>query len=263
MRREIHIFFTALMFYTRIPCPSWVDHREDYINKATRYFPLIGWIVGGISALVLIGASFLWNIYISVLLSMIASVWITGAFHEDGFADVCDGIGGGWTKERILTIMKDSRLGTFGTAGLIFILLIKFFLLLEIIQTISNYYLFIVAFIISGHSLSRFIAVTFIFTHPYARDDESSKTKPVAKSPGLKNLWLAAVFMILPLLGLHFVLKSAWVWVLILPVYLSKMYLAGIFQRKIGGYTGDCLGATQQVSEIVFYLSLIAIWKFI
>src|SRR6476660_1907869 len=99
MKRQLRIFFTALMFYTRIPCPKNIDHNTDYLNKASRYFHLVGWIVGSVA----FGAFCLFNYLIgpeiAVLLSMIASILVTGAFHEDGFADVCDGFGGGWTKE--------------------------------------------------------------------------------------------------------------------------------------------------------------------
>ena len=119
MKKQVHIFFTALMFYTRVPCPKNIDHNPDYLNKASRYFPLIGWIVGAIAFGVYAAASWLWNAEIGMVLSMIASVLVTGAFHEDGFADVCDGFGGGWTKTKILTIMKDSAIGAYGAIGLV------------------------------------------------------------------------------------------------------------------------------------------------
>ncbi|MDX2302782.1 MAG: adenosylcobinamide-GDP ribazoletransferase [Microscillaceae bacterium] len=262
MREEIRIFFTALMFYTRIPCPVWVDHSPEYINKATRYFPLIGWIVGGASALVFLGAAFLWNTPIGLVIAMGASVWITGAFHEDGFADVCDGFGGGWTKERILEIMKDSRLGAYGTVGLFFIFILKFFLLLQILTDFSQQPFLILIIFISAHSLSRFVAATFIFSHPYARDDAQSKIKPVAVKPAILNLWIAAFGAAVPLLALAWWMQSVWVLGLLFPVYGIKMYLAAYFTKKIGGYTGDCLGATQQMCEVVFYMNLMLLCKF-
>jgi len=132
MKLQIRYFLTAVLFFTRIPCPKWVDHSPEFINKSSRYFPLVGMVVGGIGALGYFGSQFVLPIDIAIIISMIATVWITGAFHEDGFADVCDGFGGGWTKEKILTIMKDSRLGTFGVSGLIFILGLKFLALLHL-----------------------------------------------------------------------------------------------------------------------------------
>ena len=125
---ELQLFLAAVMFYTRIPVSQNVGYSEVSLQKSIRYFPLIGWIVGGLSALLFLGLSLLpLPTTVVVLLSMVASIWVTGAFHEDGFADVCDGFGGGWTKEKILAIMKDSRLGTYGAIGLFLLLLCPFF----------------------------------------------------------------------------------------------------------------------------------------
>ncbi len=253
MKKEIHIFFTALMFFTRIPCPKWVDHHSEYLRLSSKYFPLVGIIVGCIGAAIFYGASFLFTIEISILLSMIATIYTTGAFHEDGFADVCDGFGGGWTKDKILLIMKDSRLGTYGTIGLVSILSLKFIALKEV----EIYYIPLV--IISGHSLSRFIATMLIYTHPYVRDTEDSKAKPAAKSMSLLMLMISGIFGIAPL----FFFKNPWIFLVLIPMYLSKMYLAAKFKKWIGGQTGDCAGAVQQLSEVVFYLTIITLWKYI
>ena len=175
MNRQVKIFFTAVMFFTRIPCPKWVDHSEEYLNKASMYFPLIGWIVGGFSALIFWVSIFLFPVSISLIFSMIASILITGAFHEDGFADVCDGFGGGWTKEKILEIMKDSRVGSYGVIGMI-----KSWD--KICRIISNKCSHLIPItLIAGHSISRFASTTIIFTHSYVRENEDSKAKPLAK----------------------------------------------------------------------------------
>jgi adenosylcobinamide-GDP ribazoletransferase len=259
MTNELRIFFTALMFYTKIPCPAWVDHSEEYLNKATRYFPLIGWIVGGFSALVYFSASFLLPASVSVILSMVASVLITGAFHEDGFADVCDGFGGGWTKEKILLIMKDSRVGAYGVIGLIMILLLKYSLLLDCPPA------FLPFILISAHSLSRFAASTFIYTHKYVRENDDSKIKPVAKGISISFLFIAGIFGLFPLLFTAVYFDNYFLLLIMIPVFISKWLLARYFQKWIGGYTGDCLGTTQQVAEVIFYLfSLIILsWKYI
>ncbi|WP_282081518.1 adenosylcobinamide-GDP ribazoletransferase [Aquimarina algiphila] len=253
MKKEIYIFFTALMFFTRIPCPKWVNHDPQYLRLSSKYFPLIGIIVGSIGALIYYGASFLFSTEISLLLSILATVYATGAFHEDGFADVCDGFGGGWTKEKILLIMKDSRLGTYGTVGLLLILGVKFAALRE---TNTSY---IPLILISGHSLSRFIATTLIFTHPYVRDAEDSKAKPAAKSMTISMLIISSIFGIAPL----FFFKNPWIFLTLIPMYVSKIFLAYKFKKWIGGQTGDCAGAVQQLSEVVFYLTIIALWKYI
>ncbi|MDO6760049.1 adenosylcobinamide-GDP ribazoletransferase [Tamlana sp. 2_MG-2023] len=253
MKRELQIFLTAMMFFTRIPCPKWVNHEPEFLTKSSKYFSLIGIIVGSIGALVYYGASFIFSTEISIALSMVATIYTTGAFHEDGFADVCDGLGGGWTKEKILLIMKDSRLGTYGAAGLGLILGIKFLALTD------TPVLLIPLTIISGHSLSRFIATTLIYTHPYVRDTDDSKAKPAAKSMSFFMLVSSAVFGILPL----FFFKTPLIFLCIIPCYLAKMYLAAKFKKWIGGQTGDCAGAVQQFSEVIFYLSALALWKFI
>ena len=253
MKKQIDIFFTALMFFTRIPCPKWINHDPDYLRQSSKYFPLVGILVGSIGALLFYGFAFLFPKEIAILLSMIATIYTTGAFHEDGFADVCDGFGGGWTKEKILLIMKDSRLGTYGVIGISVVLALKFFALYHTPTSL------IPIVLISGHALSRFIATTLIYTHPYVRDTEDSKAKPAAKSMSTTMLAISGIFGLLPL----FFFKTPWIPIVLIPVYLSKVFLGRKFKKWIGGQTGDCAGAVQQLSELIFYLSLIALWKFI
>lgn len=268
MKKELHIFFTALMFYTRIPCPKNIDHHPDYLNKASRYFPLIGWIVGTISFSVYYLSASVFTSETAIILSMIAGILTTGAFHEDGFADVCDGFGGGWTKEKILVIMKDSAIGAYGAIGLVLLFLLKFQGLVQLLDDSDNstFIIYNSTFIIfmlfvAAHSVSRLAAVSIVFTHNYSREDASSKSKPIAQSYTWREVLGALFFGLLPLFILSF-----FHWQLILaliPVFLTRFFMARYFQKWIDGYTGDCLGATQQVGEVVFYLSIIALWKFI
>ncbi|SEA96394.1 cobalamin-5'-phosphate synthase [Flavobacterium gillisiae] len=264
MKKEIHIFFTALMFYTRIPCPRNIDHNPDYLNKASRYFPLIGWIVGSVAFGIFWLFNYLLGPEIAVIFSMIASVLLTGAFHEDGFADVCDGFGGGWTKEKILMIMKDSAIGAYGAIGVVLLLLLKYHSLSRIVSSeIPNLNSEILIFIlfVSAHSLSRLAAISIVFTHEYSREDATSKSKPIAQNFSWREVVGAFLFGLLPLVIL---ICFQWQFVLVLvPVFLTRFFLARYFQKWIDGYTGDCLGATQQVCEVVFYLAVIVLWKFI
>jgi adenosylcobinamide-GDP ribazoletransferase len=253
MKKQVHIFFTALMFYTRIPCPQWVAHDPEYLNKATRYFPLMGWIVGGLCAAFFYGTDYLFNTPVAILISMITGIFITGAFHEDGFADVCDGFGGGWTKEKILDIMKDSRTGAYGVIGAALILLLKYTSLVSI--SVSDLGIVLIA----AHSFSRLCAVLVVATSKYVRENDDAKAKPLAKTITTAEILPAVLFGLAPLV-LFFSIKI--LLVLILPL-LGTVYLRWYFHKWIGGYTGDCLGATQQVTEILFYLSIIAVWKFI
>ncbi len=252
MKKQLHYFLTAVLFFTRIPCPKWVDHSSEALQKSNRYFSLIGILVGSIAALTYYFANFIFTTDIALVISMISSIWITGAFHEDGFADVCDGFGGGWTKEKILTIMKDSRLGTFGVIGLIGILSLKF-LALQHLAIHHN----IPLILISAHAISRFVATLLLYTHEYVRDINSSKIKPTAKQIDKKSVVASFIFGITPL----FFLNEVLLFLVLLPLFITYVYCGYFFKKWIGGQTGDCAGALQQVSEIIFYLSLITIWK--
>ncbi|MHA1488434.1 MAG: adenosylcobinamide-GDP ribazoletransferase [Promethearchaeota archaeon] len=252
--KEINIFFISLMYFTRIPCPKWIKFSQEYLNQSSRYFSFIGWIVGGISALIFFFCNLVLPFSIAILLSMIGSILITGAFHEDGFADFCDGFGGGYTKEKVLTIMKDSQIGVFGAIGIGLMLTLKFFCLSSITPTLLPW------IIIAGHSTSRFASTTFIFTLEYVREDETSKAKPLAKKMSVKSLFVSAVFGIVPI----FFIMNYYYFLLIVPVFIARWIIGRKFVKKIGGYTGDCLGAAQQVTEVIFYLfAVMEPWKFI
>lgn len=247
-KEEVRLFFTALMFFTRIPVPAWIGFSETYLNHAARYFSLVGIVVGVIGAGVFWSANLVWPLPIAVLLSMIATILATGAFHEDGFADSCDGFGGGWTTEKVLDIMKDSRIGTYGAVGIGLVLATKFFSLTSLDPRILP------AVIIAGHTLSRYASATFIFTQEYVRADLLSKAKPLANKMSLAELGIATVFGLLPL----FLLPGRF-WLLLIPVFAARWLAGRYFYKRIGGYTGDCLGAAQQVTEAVFYLFAVAL----
>ena len=247
------------MFYTRLPVPKHIDHSADALNRATVYFPLIGWIVGGIG----VGTYWLGTVlfppaYLPVLFSMVATVWATGAFHEDGFADVCDGFGGGWNKAQILTIMKDSRLGTYGTIGLGLLLAVKFFSL-QAMLSVEAFGWAVALKYISAHSLSRLTAATVIRSLPYAREDLESKAKPIAQGITSGQLSVAALLGLLPLLALV-AYTGLWIYLtFLIPLALVRWRLIRFFNKWLGGYTGDCLGATQQLTEVIVYLSFVSL----
>ncbi len=259
MKNELKIFFTALMFFTRIPCSAWVGYTPEYLERSTRYFPLIGFIVGSISGGVFYLSQLFLPVSISLVLSMLAGILTTGAFHEDGLADVCDGFGGGWTKEKILEIMKDSRIGTYGVIGLVLILLSKYLLSLEL-AGISTIYLIGVIFL--GHILSRLNAATVILFFEYSREDATSKVKPVAKKLRLSDYIVALAIGLIPLVGMAYYLSFLIVFIIV-PLIILMIYLGRYFNKWIGGFTGDCLGTVQQLSEIVIYIFMLAIWKYI
>jgi adenosylcobinamide-GDP ribazoletransferase len=251
LRNQLHVFLTAVMFYTRLPCPRWVDHSADKLTQATRYFPLVGWIVGLLAAVIYYGAAWILPASLALVLALLSSILLTGAFHEDGLADVCDGFGGGWTPAQILQIMKDSRVGTYGVVGLVGLLAAKFLSLQALPQGWTGIAL------LTGHALSRFLAATYVIALPYVREDAGSKAKPVAGGQARLNIWLpAALFGLLPLLLLWPAPLYTASLVLVAAVYV---YLLGLFRRRLGGYTGDCLGAAQQLLELAWYLGLVMV----
>jgi adenosylcobinamide-GDP ribazoletransferase len=250
------------MFFTRIPVPSFKDYNEDDLNKCTRYFPLVGIFVGGISFLVFYLSSLLFPTSISVVFSLLAGVLVTGAFHEDGFADCFDGFGGGWSKSKILDIMKDSRLGTYGTVALIFLFLLKFYALSAIVERFQDNWFSIFVIFITYHSLGRLAGISVSFLLPYSREDATSKSKPLAKSFSWKEVLGSALFGLLPFvflladISIYFLTAIP---VLMILVLYSKYY----FNKWIDGFTGDCLGCVEQFAEVFILLSFIAGCKFL
>lgn len=245
LRAELAYFFGALRFFTRLPVPAWVGHSSEALNKASRYFPAVGLIVGALAALVFGVASLFFPKTLAVLAAMAATLYATGAFHEDGWSDMVDGFGGGWEKAQILTIMKDSRIGSFGAVALVIMLLSKFCALIELdLATIP-------AALLAGHTVSRFCSTTLMRGLDYVRDE--GKAKPLATRIGWGELAFAggtallALFFLRPVPALLGCVFAA----------AATLWLARLFQRRIGGYTGDCLGATQQLAEVAFYCGLL------
>jgi adenosylcobinamide-GDP ribazoletransferase len=259
MRAELEYFFAALRFFTRLPVPGWVGHSVEQLNHAARYFPLVGILVGAIGAAVTLAALQLWPAPLAVLAGMVATLLATGAFHEDGLADSIDGFGGGWTREDVLRIMKDSRIGSYGAIGIGLALLAKFETLSalavqqgDLLRGVSPAPTFLWT-LVAGHSVSRFASTTLIHFLDYARDDDSSKSKPLATRMGRGELALAAAFGLAPCL----LLPAAQAIVALALVGLVTLLAARHLVKRIGGYTGDCLGAVQQLTELAFYLGLL------
>ena len=249
---EWHSFLAAVMFYTRLPVPKNLPHSQANLDGSRRYFPVIGLIVGGIGAAMLIVANALWVPTIAVVLSMAMTVWVTGAFHEDGFADSCDGFGGGWEKDQVLTIMKDSRVGTYALVGLGLLLATKFFVLTHA-ATISI--ASTACLLVAAHIISRFFSSLVIESLDYVQDIDASKAKPMTERRlsfsdhglGIGLVCLALVICTLAFNFMAMILASV-------AAAIAAFGLARYSKNRIGGYTGDVLGAIQQLSEVAFYL---------
>lgn len=245
----MHVFLTALMFFTRIPVPASLPYSKELLNKALRFFPLVGGIVGAIGAGSLWLALLVFPFPLALLLSMLVTIFVTGAFHEDGFADFCDGYGGGVTKEKVLEIMKDSRLGTYGTVGLTAMLATKFLALSYL--TIPAIFLVMVA----AHIFSRFVPVLLVYTTPYIREDALSKAKPIGNQTTKTSVVIALITALVPLLFLD--------WQIIIGVVVASALVLWLFRayimKRTGGYSGDVLGALQQLVELAIYLVIVAL----
>lgn len=242
------MFFTALQFYTRFPCPAWIGYSDNNLNRSTRYFPLMGWIIGSLVAAVSWAASLVLPLPVAVILGVATGVLATGAFHEDGFADLCDGFGGGVTRERTLEIMKDSRVGAYAAIGLVLLFALKLTTLTALLG--ADLWRGLVG-LVFAHVLSRWCVVTMIFTHEYARADATSKIKPIGRHISIGGL-IAATVWLLPFGAL--LIANPWAALAVIPAYGAKVILGRWFTRRLGGYTGDCLGATQQIIEVIVLL---------
>ncbi|PHR84840.1 MAG: adenosylcobinamide-GDP ribazoletransferase [Colwellia sp.] len=246
LQDEKTLLLLAISFFTRIPVRLPAEITPRQLNKASRYFAVVGLLIGFICSLVyLVSVEYLPK-SIAVLIAMAASLLVTGAFHEDGWADVWDGFGGGWSIDQKLDIMKDSRLGTYGAAALFIILLLKFHSLMALASPVF-------AFILAN-TLSRVVATSLIYDMPYVALDATSKVKPLAQHLSNKSLTMLLVTGLLVSLCL---LSLGECFLLFVILFLFRALLASWFTRQLGGYTGDCLGAAQQSSEIVIYLSLL------
>jgi adenosylcobinamide-GDP ribazoletransferase len=238
------------------------------MNKAGRYFALVGLLLGALCGLLFIALSQLFPSDIAIFLTMVFSLLLTGCFHEDGLADMADGIGGGMTIEHRLIIMKDSRIGTYGASALIMSLLAKFLLLSQLssgfltgeflpLWSSGNSEPLTTIFMIwvIAYTFSRAVAASFIFDTPYVSDPEKSKSKPLAEKQSVGELLFIIICALLPCLLIDLSVVCALIICALLFRTLFKRWLLA----RLGGFTGDCLGAAQQLMEIIIYLVLLAL----
>jgi adenosylcobinamide-GDP ribazoletransferase len=245
-RHELNLFFLALGYFSRIPMPKWLVYSTENLNHASRYFTLVGWLLGFCVAGIYYLSYQFFDAKISIWLCMLFSLLLTGAFHEDGLADTADGLGGGFTRERKLEIMKDSRIGTYGASALCMALIGKFILL----QETAN----IILCLTIAYALSRTVASSLLFTMTSASSPENEKVKPLAKTQSGVDMFVLLATA-LPVIFLVNITTSALLFLMLVSLrQLYKIY----FHSHLGGVTGDCLGASQQITELCIYLLLIS-----
>lgn len=248
---QLNLFFLALSFFTRIPVPKTTRYSAGLLNCANRYFSLVGLLLGLILASVYFALNQIFPIDIAIILTMIASLLLTGAFHEDGLADMADGIGGAFEVSRRLEIMKDSRLGTYGASTLFVALLLKFLLLVNIAELSLLVLLFA---LVLASTLSRAFSASLISMLPYVSEVATSKSKPLACKQTIRDLAVLFVIGLLPLFYFSWQLSLTLLLVLTVFQFGFRHWL----KKRIGGFTGDCLGAAQQLNELLIYLVILA-----
>jgi adenosylcobinamide-GDP ribazoletransferase len=258
MQNSVRHFLLALQFFTRIPITGrlaqWVGYSPAMLRASAAHFPAVGWVVGAVGAMTLAGALALWPPLVAAVLCTVATALLTGAFHEDGLADVADGLGGASTREHALEIMKDSRIGAFGAIALVLALGLKFTLLAALAGQGT---LTACAAVLAAHVLSRLAPLAVMRASPYV-GGEGGKAKPMADavsgaSVGIAVLWsLPAVLLLTAVCGIVHGAAA------LLAAALAAVFMVRWLRRRLGGFTGDGLGATQQLSELAIYLAVVA-----
>jgi adenosylcobinamide-GDP ribazoletransferase len=239
--RWIEDFLVAIQFLTRLPVPR-VRFDPDSLARAAKFFPVVGLIIGlGASVLQRIAASHLSHPLVALLV-LTFLILITGGLHEDGLADTADGFGGGWNREQVLTILRDSRIGSFGALALVVSVLSRFLLLSTL--PVNRF----TAFIVSAHVLCRWTTLPLSYFLPPAREGDGQGAR-IAQKISLASLLLGTLLSFA--IVFYFMRIEFWI-----PVFVALVItaLSGLYySRRIGGVTGDCFGATNQLTEIAIY----------
>lgn len=264
LRNELILVFVTLQFLTRVPVPGWVAREPwnpDWLNQAVRHFPLVGAAIGAAGAAVALLALLLWPPLVAAVLAVGANVWLTAAFHEDGLADTADALLGTVSREKALAIMKDSRIGTYGAVALGLALLLRVALLAELLRASP---LLAAAVCIAAHAAGRSAAVALMAVLPYGGDEAHAKAKPLARQVRIRDaVWAGVVGGVL--LGLPWLAEPAFVtaWQGLGAALALALLVAAMrawLRRRLGGYTGDTLGACEQLGEIAVALAFVAAW---
>lgn len=244
--------WAALIFFTRLP--FWRLHQPPKVCYETvvEHWPLVGWLTGGVMAATLYGASMVLPYQVAVLVAIVMRLLLTGALHEDGLADFLDGFGGGGNnRQRILDIMKDSHIGTYGVIGLILYLLLLFFCLSSMSPEMAA------LAILAADPYAKMLTAQLVSMMPYARREEEAKAKVIYRKINLASGISLAVQGLLPIGLFIWYVGVAWETLIFIPA-LVMYFLYLLIWRRLHGYTGDCCGAVCLMVELSMYLTLIA-----
>jgi len=270
----IREFLLAVQFFTRIPITGalaeWVGFSPAMLRASAGHFPGVGVLVGVVAAalyalMVALLPDTTFAPMVAAVLSTVATVLTTGGFHEDGLADVTDGLGGSYDRNRALEIMKDSRVGAFGAMALSLALLTKVALvaLLGSVDGTPEGFdaapfkgWYVCSALFAGHVVSRTLPLLLIYWLPHVGDSAASKSKPLADQISLNSLLIAFAWCFMALALVLYAQAATDLIVACSFAFIALLYMHRLFKRRLQGFTGDCLGATQQVCEIAFYLGL-------
>jgi len=256
----IRHFLLAIQFFTRIPVTGrladWVGYSPAMLRASAAHFPGVGWVVAVVACLVYAAVYITFPDSESTPLAAaafctIATVMLTGGFHEDGLADVVDGLGGSYDRLRALEIMKDSRVGAFGSMALTLALLTKVALLAVLGSMGLDVAL---AALVGAHVLSRFWPLVLVRTMAHVGDAAGSKSKPLADQMTSGALLVAFIWCFMPLALVYYAQGAIFLIASLVCSGVALLWMRRLFSRRLQGFTGDCLGATQQVCEIGFYV---------
>lgn len=244
LKQAFNRYLVAQMFLTRVPTPATVKWSEDELAASTPYFPAVGIVVGLVASSAYFIGYIGWGPNLAALFAIAAGILATGAFHEDGLADSADGIGGSFDIEKKLAIMRDSRVGTYGSVALILVVLAKV-LVLTPVEAIR-----VPAILITAHVVARWSSLPMIYDNNYVREQGSGK--PFAATVTRHRLIAASVFTLLCVIVCVQLQAVSVILIAILAVLVSRWYL----HRKLGGITGDVLGAVNSITELLVYMIL-------
>lgn len=251
--RYIDRLLASFIFFTRLPFWRLAQPPKECYSHVVEHWPLVGWLTGGVMALVLYFGSWLLPWPVVVILAIVARMLITGALHEDGLADFFDGFGGGGTdRERILDIMKDSHIGTFGVVSLIFYFLLLFFTLFSMTPEMAA------LAVLAVDPYAKMVSSQLIIMMPYARTAESAKNHTVYRRPTTAASVGLAVQGLLPLVIFLYLMRSQVEWsTVVFSPCIVMYFLYLLIWRRIRGYTGDCCGAVCLLTELTTLLSVL------
>ena len=253
MKKELQAFFSAIQFLTRLPVPDWTGWEAGRLDRATPHFTLVGGIVGAAAGLVFLIAHALFAPVTAALLAIGTGILLTGALHEDGLADFADGLG---TRDpvRALAIMKDSHLGAFGVLALIVVLGLKVAALAALPP------LFGAAALIAAHGLSRAWLYPTVKALNYARDTKDAKVAPISRRI-LRGEWMRVVVFALLVFAPVVIVAILTEPLRLIGCAVALVFAAGAMlatlntmKMRTGGWTGDTLGAQQQLTETAFLI---------